>query len=306
MRTIEIDGLRTSRIGLVTWQFGSREWGYGDTYARETAPALLRRALDLGITMVDTAEAYGPARSERIIGETLAGIPEQDREGLTVATKFMPIAPTERILDWQAAGSLRRLQTDTLDLYYAHWPNPLVSVRRVMQSLRPLVAEGLVSRVGVSNYSVAQWEEAERALRAPIVANQVRFSLADPAPLRDLVPFAAEHDRLVVAYSPLAQGMLDVDRDWSAVKGFRRGARRGRKVRAFEPLAAAVREIAAAHDAAPSQVALAWVLAHPNTIAIPGAHTSEQLESNAAAADLVLAGDEVERLTLEAGAFSGR
>jgi len=306
MRTIEIGGLRTSRIGLGTWQFGSREWGYGDTYARETAPALLRRALELGITMIDTAEMYGPARSERIIGETLAGIPEQDRSGLTVATKFMPIAPTERILDWQAAGSLRRLQTDTLDLYYAHWPNPFVSVRRVMQSLRPLVAEGLVSRVGVSNYSVAQWQEAERALRAPIVANQVRFSLADPAPLRDLVPFAAEHDRLVVAYSPLAQGMLDVDRDWSAVKGFRRGTRRGRRMRAFEPLAAAVREIAAAHDAAPSQVALAWVLAHPNTIAIPGARTIEQLESNAAAADLVLADDEVERLTLEAGAFSGR
>ena len=77
-------------------------------------------------------------------------------------------------------------------------------------------------------------------------------------------------------------------------------------MRAFEPLAAAVREIAAAHDAAPSQVALAWVLAHPNTIAIPGARTIEQLESNAAAADLVLADDEVERLTLEAGAFSGR
>ena len=67
MRTIEVDGLRVSRIGLGTWQFGSREWGYGDDYLRETAPALLRRAIELGITMIDTAEAYGPARSEAVI-----------------------------------------------------------------------------------------------------------------------------------------------------------------------------------------------------------------------------------------------
>ena len=306
MRSIEIDGLCVSRIGLGTWQFGSREWGYGEAYARETAPALLRRAIELGITMIDTAEMYGPGRSERIIGETLASSPAHDRAGLTVATKFMPIAPTERIVAWSAARSRRRLQTDALDLYYAHWPNPFVAPRRVMQSVRPLVAEGLARRVGVSNYSVGQWEEAERALRAPVIANQVRFSLADPAALRDLVPYAAANDRLVVAYSPLAQGLLAVDRDWSSVRGFRRSMRPGRKTAGFEPLAAAVREIAAAHDATPTQIALAWVLAHPNTIAIPGARTIEQLESNAAAADIVLADDEVVRLSTEAEAFAAR
>ncbi len=306
MRTIEIEGLRTSRIGLGTWQFGSREWGYGETYARETAPALIRRAIELGVTMLDTAEMYGPAASERIIGKTLAGIPHESRAGLIVATKFFPIAPAERIVAWEAAGSRRRLLTDSLDLYYAHQPNPFVSPRRVMQSLRPLLAEGLVRRVGVSNYSVAQWQEAERALRAPVVANQVRFSLADPAPLRDLVPYAAEHDRLVVAYSPLAQGLLAVDRDWSQVGGLRQRMRPASKLTGFEPLAAAVREVAAAHDVTPTQVALAWVLAHPNTIAIPGARTIEQLESNAAAADLVLADDEVARLTTEAESFAAR
>jgi aryl-alcohol dehydrogenase-like predicted oxidoreductase len=118
------------------------------------------------------------------------------------------------------------------------------------------------------------------------------------------VPYAAEHDRLVVAYSPLAQGLLAADPDWSTVKDFRRRMRPARKTTNFEPLAAAVREVAAAHDVAPTQVALAWVLAHPNTIAIPGARTIEQLESNAAAADLVLADDEVERLSSEAEAFA--
>jgi aryl-alcohol dehydrogenase-like predicted oxidoreductase len=306
MRTIEIDGHRTSRIGLGTWQFGSREWGYGETYARVTAPALINRALELGITMLDSAEMYGFGRSERIIGETLAAIPAEDRSGLTIATKFMPIAPTDRLVAWSAARSLRRLQADALDLYYAHWPNPFVSARRVMQSLRPLVGEGLVRRVAVSNYDVDAWREAERALRAPVIANQVRFSLADPSPLRDLVPYAAANDRLVVAYSPLAQGLLAVDRDWGQVRGFRRTMRSTRRTTGFEPLAAAVRAIAAAHDATPTQVALAWVLAHPNTIAIPGARTIEQLESNAAAADIVLADDEVARLSTEAEAFAAR
>ena len=254
--------------------------------------------------MLDTAEVYGPGRSERIIGRTLAAIPGEDRAGLTVATKFMPIAPAERIVAWEAAGSLRRLRADVLDLYYAHQRNPFVSPRRVMQSLRPLVGEGLVRRVGVSNHSLAHWQEAERALGTPVIANQVRFSLADPAPLRDLVPYAADNDRLVVAYSPLAQGLLAVDRDWGTVKGFRRTMRPARRTVGFEPLATAVREIAAAHDAAPTQVALAWVLAHPNTIAIPGARTVEQLESNAAAADLVLSNDEVARLTTAAETFA--
>lgn len=304
MRTIEVDGLSLSRIGLGTWQFGSREWGYGEAYARETAPALLRRAIELGITMIDTAEVYGPARSERIIGDTLADQPAVHRGRLTVATKFMPLAPTEPIVAWQAAGSRRRLRQEALDLYYAHHPNAFVSARRVMQSLRPLVADGLVRRVGVSNYSLPDWREAERALRAPVIANQVKFSLADPAPARDLVPYAAEHDRVVVAYSPLGQGLLAGDRDWDAIRDFRRWMSPARRSNGIGSLMQAVREVAAAHDATPAQVSLAWVLAHPNTIAIPGARTLEQLESNAAAADLVLADDEVARLSAASEAFA--
>ena len=156
MRYVEVDGLRTSVIGLGAWQFGSREWGYGEAYATEIAPGLVRRALELGITMLDTAEAYGPGRSERIIAGALAAIAPVERDGLIVATKFMPLAPAEPILARQAAGSRRRLGVDALDLYYAHWPNPLVSVRRTMQALRPLLASGVVRRVGVSNYGLGQ------------------------------------------------------------------------------------------------------------------------------------------------------
>jgi aryl-alcohol dehydrogenase-like predicted oxidoreductase len=305
MRYVEAGGPLVSRIGLGTWQFGSREWGYGESYASQVAPALLRRAIELGITLIDTAEAYGPARSERIIGATLAEIPAEERARLVIATKFLPIAPAEPILAWQAAGSRRRLGVDTLDLYYAHWPNPLVSVRRVMQAVRPLVDAGVVRRVGVSNYSVDQWRTAERALRSPVVANQVRFSLLSPGPARDLVPYAVTADRLVVAYSPLGQGLLSGLAGAGTVRGLR--ARNGlfgpRGQQRLAPLVDGLREIAAAHDATAAQVALAWVLHHPNTVAIPGARTLEQLEENAAAADLLLSDAEFAHLSVAAEAL---
>ena len=161
MRYLEIDRLRLSCIGLGTWQFGSREWGYGESYATDVAPALLRRAIELGITMIDTAEMYGFGRSERIIGDTLADLAPADRDRLTVATKFMPIAPVEAIVRWEAEGSARRLHDDPIDLYYVHWPNPFVSPHRVGQAVRPLLEAGTVRRVGVSNHSIAQWKEAE-------------------------------------------------------------------------------------------------------------------------------------------------
>lgn len=310
MQYVEAEGLRVSRIGLGTWQFGSWEWGYGETYASEVAPVLLRRAAELGITLIDTAEVYGFGRSERIIGATLASMPAAERARLVLATKFMPIAPAEPILAWQAEGSRRRLGTDALDLYYAHWPNPLVSPARVMQALRPLLASGFVRRVAVSNHSLDQWRSAERALRAPVVANQVRFSLANPGPARDLVPYATAQDRLVVAYSPLAQGRLAGAAAAGAVRGirardarFRLGGRRR-----ISSLVGAVDEIAAVHHATQAQVALAWLLHQPNTVAIPGARTLAQLEENAAAADLVLSHAEFARLSVEAEAraASGR
>lgn len=296
MRYIEADGLRVSRIGLGTWQFGSREWGYGDAYAKETAPALLRRAIELGITMIDTAEAYGPARSERIIGDELGGLTDGQRADLTIATKLMPIAPAERIVAWQCAGSRRRLRADRLDLYYIHWPNPFVAPRRVGQAVRPLLAAGYVRRFGVSNHSVEQWQDFERGLRSRAIANQVRFSLVSPGPSRDLVPYAAASDRLIVAYSPLGQGLLSGRARESLPPMRRAGGGMRIDEMALAGLQRTLAEVAIGHGATPAQVALAWVIAHPNTIAIPGARTVEQLTRNAEAADLVLSDEEIARL----------
>ncbi len=307
MRYLDVEGMRLSRIGLGTWQFGTREWAYGEDYATVTAPALVRRAAELGITLLDTAEAYGPGRSERIIGDTLGSLPADLREGLTVATKFTPIAPAEPIVAWQVDGSRRRLQVDALDLLYVHWKNPFVSARRVMQSVRPLVESGAVRHAGVSNFSLAQWQEAERALHRPIVANQVQLSRAAAAALDDRVPWAAHRGRAVVADSPLGQGVLA---GRTAMPG-RLGMGRPQGMRAsrrpgLDALQAVLGQVARTHDATPAQVALAWILSFPATIAIPGARTVEQLEETVAAAELELAADEVARLTAVARAMGAR
>ena len=222
-----------------------------------------------------------------------------------MATKFTPIAPAEPIVAWQAAGSRRRLGMDALDLFYVHWKNPFVSARRVMQAMRPLVDKGLVRRAGVSNFTLAQWREAEAALRAPAVANQVQFSLAAPGPAEELVPYAEAAGRVVVAYSPLGQGVLAGRTDWSGAGFGRPQARLARRRDGLDPMQVVIRRVAEAHGATPAQVALAWVISHPNTLAIPGARTIEQLEENAAAADLELTEEELVQLTVVSRAFAG-
>ena len=303
MRYVEIDGFRASAIGLGTWQFGSREWGYGDTYATDVAPALVRRALELGITFIDTAEVYGFGRSERIVGAALGDRPD----GVIVATKLLPILPLPAITEWRGRASRTRLGVDAIDLYQLHSPNPIVPPRTTMRGMRRLIDDGIIRRAGVSNYSLQGWRVAERALGRPVVSNQVQFSLASPSPAWDLAPYAREHDRIVIAYSPLAQGLLtsgagvagESDRSGSMARRRNPLARENRRLRA-RPLLATLDDIARAHGATPAQVALAWVIGHGKVIAIPGARTIEQLEENAAAADLELAPDERERLTFEA------
>ena len=204
MRYVEVDGLRASAIGLGTWQFGSREWGYGETYAATVAPAIVRRAFELGITFIDTAEVYGLGRSERIVGAALHGRPDD----VIVATKLLPLLPLPAITAWRGRASRTRLGVDAIDLYQLHFPNPIVPPRTTMRGMRRLLDDGVIRRVGVSNHSLRGWRVAERALGRPVVTNQVRFSLASPSPRWDLVPYARDRDRVVIAYSPLAQGLL--------------------------------------------------------------------------------------------------
>ena len=305
MRMVTAAGVEVSAIGLGTWQFGSREWGYGDEYAESTAVAITHRALELGVNLIDTAEIYAFGRSERIVGRAIAsaGGPRADA---FVATKVFPVLPVEQVVTWRGHASLERLQTGHIDLYQVHWPNPVVSIAQTMAGMRRLVSDGTVHHVGVSNFSAEQWREAEQAFGAPVLTNQVSYSLVNRRPERSTIPHAAESDRIVIAYSPLGQGLLSARYD---------AAHRPSGMRATTPLFLpenleragplldALRAVAKAHDATPAQIALAWVIRRPNVVAIPGASSVAQLEANVAAADIDLTDDEDAQLTQASDAF---
>ncbi|MGY1855137.1 aldo/keto reductase [Modestobacter sp. SYSU DS0290] len=303
MRFLDVAGLgRVSRIGLGTWQFGSREWGYGDAYAGGAAADIVRRALDLGVTFFDTAEVYGFGRSERILAEALG----ERRNEVVVASKVFPVAPFPPVVRNRATGSAARLQLDRIPLYQVHQANPVVPDSVTMPGLRTLQEEGLIGAVGVSNYSLARWQAADRALGSPVVSNQVQFSLAHSGPLADMVPFAEREQRVVIAYSPLAQGLLggrySADHRPGGVRAMN-PLFGSENLQRAQPLLDLLREVADAHDATPAQVALAWLLGLPQVVVIPGASSVEQLESNVAAAELELAPGEQESLTAAARAF---
>ncbi len=293
MKYVEVGGVKLSSIGLGTWQFGSTEWGYGAEYNRVEAGNIVRRALELGINLVDTAEFYGFGRSERIVGEAMRG----HRSDVFIATKIFPVG-LPFMTEWRARRSARRLGVDRLDLYQLHWPSPLFPPRATMPRMRQLIEEGLVAHVGVSNHNLSQWKQAEDALARPVLSNQVLFNLVNRGPERELLPWAQQNGRVIIAYSPLGQGLLsgkyqDVT-PTNLVR--RRGAFSAANRARLAPLIAALREIGAAHRATPAQVSLAWLIRKPNVVAIPGASSVKQLEENAAAGAVELSDEESARL----------
>jgi aryl-alcohol dehydrogenase-like predicted oxidoreductase len=216
----------------------------------------------------------------------------------------LPVAP---VVEQRAVASLDRLGARSLDLYQVHQANPVVRDGTIMRGMRALQRVGLVGEVGVSNYSLPRWRAAEDALGSPVLSNQVPYSLVARSAERDLLPYATQRGRVVLAYSPLAQGLLSGRYD--------PGSRPANRVRAANPLflpanleraaelLTTLREVAEAHAATPAQIALAWVIRHPAVAAIPGASSVEQLERNAAAADIDLTDGQYHALADAAARF---
>ena len=285
-----------SQIGLGTWQFGSREWGYGDSYASGPAGDIVRRARELGVTFFDTAEVYGLGKSERILGDALG----DERDQVAVASKIFPVAPFPAVVKQRERASARRLQLKRIPLYQIHQPNPVVPDSVIMPGIRDLLDSGEIGAAGVSNYSLSRWKLADAALGRPVISNQVHFSLAHPQALKGLVPFAEQENRVVIAYSPLAQGLLGgkygVDNRPGGVRAVN-SLFGTENLRRIEPLLQTLRDVAKDVGAKPAQVALAWLIHLPGVVAIPGASSVEQLEFNVAAADIELSADSHAALT---------
>lgn len=305
MRFVEVAGLRLSAIGLGTWQFGSKEWGYGREYAQQVAGPIVRRALELGVNLVDTAEIYAMGESERIVGGAIA----ERREDVFLATKLFPIVPLSPVVQWRGVQSAVRLGVERIDLYQVHWPNPVMPLPSTMRGMRALLECGLVANVGVSNFSADLWRRAENSLGSPVVSNQVEYSLACRKPDRPggNVAYAQAQDRIVIAYSPLAKGLLggryDADHPPSGSARTTNPLFLPENLERANGLVEALRSVAAEHDATPAQIALAWLIRRPNVVAIPGASSIEQVERNIEAADIELSDDDYAWLTDESDRF---
>jgi aryl-alcohol dehydrogenase-like predicted oxidoreductase len=255
---------------------GEGIWGEPDD--PEAAKALLRRAVELGVTLMDTADAYGPQVSERLIAEALHPYPDE----LVIATKGGSVRPGPG--QWMLNGkpghlkaacedSLRRLRLDRIDLYQLHAVDPNTPLAESVRALKELQDEGKVRHIGLSNVTASQLDEARQIV--DVVSVQNRYSLTDRGS-QDVLDACEGNHIAFLPYFPLAAGRL-TDRGG--------------------PLD----EVAERHDATPGQIALAWLLAKsPNMIPIPGTSSGEHLEENYAAATLELSAQDMEALEIAA------
>ena len=267
------DELTVRRLGFGTMRL-TGEGIWGEPKNRQEALAVLHRAVELGVNLIDTADAYGPEVAENLIAEALHPYPDD----LVVATKGGLVRPGPG--SWEPDGrpehlreacenSLRRLRLDRIDLYQLHTVDPKVPFEQSLEAIATLRREGKVRLVGLSNVSVDQLERALETV--PVASVQNRYNLEYRAS-EDVLEACQESGIGFIPWFPLATGLL---------------ARPG----------GALGEMAAAHDATPSQIALAWLLARsPVMLPIPGTSSVEHLEENLAAAHIALGADEVDEL----------
>ena len=238
---------------------------------RDGADAL-RLGLDLGMTLIDTAEMYGAGHSEEIVSTVL----RDWKKPVFLASKVSPSHFAYDDVLRSARKSLGRLGVKSMDLYQLHWPNSRIPISETMRALEKLVHDGLTRHIGVSNFSVEQMREAQAALsKERIVSNQVEYSLVDRSIENHILPYCQSEKITVIAYSPLGQGKIPNG------KG------------AFYKV---LDRIAAEHRKSRSQVALNWVLRHESVVTIPKAIDRDHVKENASVVGWRLSGDDYESL----------
>jgi len=289
-------GRKVSVVGLGAWQFGTPAWGYGRQFTRSDAAAIIRRAVECGVNFIDTAEIYGNGESERIVGEAIKGLSGD----LLIASKVSPWNLTHDRLIKAATRSLERLGISRIGLYQIHFPNPLLPIRGYMRAMEKLIEQGKVDHIGVSNFNARQVKAAQEALLShEIVSNQVRYNLIDRGVEDEVLPYAQRATQTIIAYSPLAQGLLTGRYHRSnppSVGLMIRGSHASPwNLDRIQRLVEDLREIGQAHNKTPSQVALNWLISK-EVVVIPGAKSPAQVEENCGAANWRMSNTEFERL----------
>ena len=297
MRRLGRSNLQISPILMGTWQAGKRMWvGISD---EETTKAI-RAAFDAGITTIDTAEVYGEGHSEQIVAKAVGDV----RDKAVYATKvFANHLKYDQVIE-ACDRSLQNLQTDYIDLYQIHWPSgtfnsAVVPIEETMSALNKLLEQGKIRAIGVSNFSRNQLAEASQYGRIDSI--QPPYSLFWRQVEKDTVPYCIENDISILAYSSLAQGLLTgkfaADHKFEAEDNRDKNKLfQGENYQRAQLALTKLRPIADRHQATLGNLALAWLIAQPQTNAIVGARNTEQAVNNALAANIKLSTDELQEI----------
>jgi aryl-alcohol dehydrogenase-like predicted oxidoreductase len=265
-KTLGSTDLKVSAIGQGATHVGSYA-RYDDDAARERIKGW-RIGIELGMNLIDTADMYGGGLSEELVGRAVKGI----RDKVVLATKFNPRGgDTCSAVLAAAEESLRRLDTDHIDLYQVHFPNPLIPVEPVAEALTRLLTDGKVRHVGVSNFTTEDMQEIRSLLPPGIVSNQVEYNLVDRSPETEMLPYCRQNRITMIAYSPLGQGNL--------------------------PMAEAslqyLKAMAEKYQKSVFQLALRWLVSKPNVIALTKASDAGHIRENAAAGQFEIDPDDL-------------
>ncbi len=259
MRSLDFLGRSLPAIGQGTWKIGD------DRARHDEEVAALRRGLDLGLTVIDTAEMYGAGAAERLVGEAIAG----RRAEVTLVSKVYPQNAGVAAMARACENSLRRLGVERLDLYLLHWRGA-VPLAETVEGFERLQRAGKIAAWGVSNFDVADLEELTTAGGSACATNQVLYNLVRRGPEYNLLPYMAARGMPLMAYSPIEQGRL--------------------------PDHPVLNDVAARHDTTPAAVALAFSVRSGAVLAIPKAGSRAHVEANRASVDLTLSPDDLAAL----------
>ena len=303
-------GLEITPIGFGSWAIGGSGWrGAWGPQDDEEAMNAIRRAVDLGINWVDTAAVYGLGHSEELVARALKGLSESER----------PYVFTKCSRVWDESGnvydslkrdsvkrecenSLRRLQTDVIDLYQIHWPRPDEDIEEGWSAMAELKEEGKVRHIGVSNFDVSQMKRAQQI--APVETLQPPYSMLRREVEAEILPYCQENDIGVIVYSPMRSGLLTGKMTPERVQNLPSDDWRRNDPDFQEPrlsqhlkLVALLEEIGAEHGRSPGEVAIAWTLRHPAvTAAIVGGRRPDQVDGTIGAAEFRLSEKEIEEI----------
>ena len=274
MKTVALpDGERVPVLGQGTWRMGEKKRAHADEVAA------LRLGIDLGMTLIDTAEMYGDGGAEKVVGDAIEG----QRDRVFIVTKVYPHNASRSELPKACERSLKRLRIDTIDLYLLHWRERTPLLEATVETFEKLRSTGKIKRWGVSNFDADDMKElfdiCKRLRSIAPTTNQVLYNLENREIEFDLLPFLHQHSTLnhqliMMAYSPVGHG-----------RGLLENA--------------TLKKIAKCHDATTAQIALAWVLRQPNLIAIPKASDKNHVRDNARSTDIKLTKEDLADLDRE-------